>query len=174
MGHVVWTLREAEEALPAQQTFWISNCDCREKKGGGCQKGMRVCLGFHPEATSTDHGRVPVDRVEVSKLFAFAKAKKLIARPYLTDAADCVAVCFCCDCCCAYLHGGGKNVAGKSIQATDMSRCNSCGLCVDSCHFHARTLGKGILKIDKDGCYGCGLCVVDCPMDAIAMVPRRK
>lgn len=46
MGHLVWTPGETRRIIPDQETFWLSDCECRAEKGGRCKKGMRVCLGF--------------------------------------------------------------------------------------------------------------------------------
>jgi len=101
MGHVIWTLDESIGAIPAQRDFWLSNCGCREDNGSKCSKGMKVCLGFTEEATSTPHGREKIGRDGVEKLLVFAREQNLVPRPYLDEAGNVTAVCFCCPCCCS-------------------------------------------------------------------------
>lgn len=172
MGHVIWTLEEAAAAIPRQKDFWLSNCGCREDNGSKCSKGLQVCLGFSEEATSTPHGREKISRDRVQELLAFAREQKLVPRPYLDEAGTVTALCLCCPCCCSYIKGSYPNIAGKSIETTDMAACNSCGACVDLCYFGARKLEYGALKVDKAKCYGCGVCVADCPSGAIKMAKR--
>lgn len=175
MGHVVWTMEEAVRALPAQDIFWLSNCSCREEKGSVCGKGMRVCLGFSESATSTSNGRGPISRKEMYELLKFAKAEKLVPRPYLDDQGTMTALCLCCPCCCDYTLGkpGAENIAGPSIEATAMELCTSCGSCADVCYFGARQIGgDGLLKIDRSKCFGCGLCADACAPGAVKMGKR--
>jgi ferredoxin len=174
MGHVVWTMEEVKKVLPDQETFWLSDCICREEKGNKCKKGTRVCLGFSEKSTSTPHNRGPIDRKAMMELLELAKTEKLVSRPYINDDGKAVAVCFCCPCCCDYIPGkpDAVNVAGPSVEATDMALCAACGECVDLCYFGARKVVDGVLKIDQTKCYGCGLCVDVCAPGAIKMRKR--
>ena len=174
MGHVIWTMDEVKKAIPDQDTFWLSNCVCRDGKGGTCKKGLRVCLGFSENATSTPNNRGPITRAEMIKNLEFASTEKLVPRPFIGDDGKVNGVCFCCPCCCVYILGvpGMVNVAGPSVEATDTAACVSCGMCVDLCYFGARKIVDGTLKVDKSKCYGCGLCVDTCSSGAISMKPR--
>lgn len=175
MGHIIWTMDEVVKALPARDTFWLSDCACRGKKNVKCEKGTRVCLGFSEEATSTPNNRGPIRREEMEDLLKFAKVENLVPRPYLNDQGGVTAVCFCCPCCCDYILGkpGSDNVAGPSIEATDSATCVSCGLCVPLCYFGARKLDAGgVLRVDRSKCFGCGVCVDACAPGAIKMVNR--
>lgn len=176
MSHVVWTLDEAKKAMGDRDTFWLSDCACRQDRGGKCAKGMRVCLGFSEQATSSQSNRGQVGRKEVEELLQFAKTEKLVPRPFLDDNGTMIALCLCCPCCCDYILGkpGLENIAGPSIEATDMDACVSCGECVPACYFGARKLDDdGALKIDRSKCYGCGLCVDTCAPAAIKMVKKN-
>jgi len=174
MGHVIWTMKEAREVIDKQENFWLSDCSCREGRGNKCKKGQRVCLGFSEQATSTSTNRGRVDKAEVEKLLKFAAEEELVPRPFVDEDGRAIAVCFCCPCCCDYILGkpGTENVAGKSIERTDRSKCTACGSCVDICYFGARKIENGALKIDSAKCYGCGLCVDACAPGAVTMTAR--
>jgi len=165
---------EVIKALPDQETFWLSDCACREEKGNKCNKGIRMCLGFSEKSTSTPNNRGPINKKEMRELLKFARAEELVPRPWINDEGKVTAVCLCCPCCCDYILGkpGEVNVAGPSIESTDMALCAACGSCVDVCYFGARKLVDGILKVDKTRCYGCGLCVDACAANVVKMVPR--
>ncbi|MBI5625491.1 MAG: 4Fe-4S binding protein [Elusimicrobia bacterium] len=172
MGHVVWTYEDTLEAMPAGDRFWLSDCGCRADKGGACGKGLRVCLGFTPEATSTPSNRGPVDRSAVAELFRFARESRLVARPWVADDGKVTAVCFCCPCCCSYIRGENPNVAGPRIESTTVEACTDCGACEPVCYFGARKLEGGKLMVDRDKCFGCGLCETVCPTECVRMVAR--
>ncbi|MBI5884165.1 MAG: 4Fe-4S binding protein [Elusimicrobia bacterium] len=172
MGHVVWTYEDTRKALPDGDAFWLSDCSCRKDEGGGCKKGMRVCLGFSPEATSTPDNRSPVGRKQVEDLFKFARAENLVPRPWVTDDGKVTAVCFCCPCCCTYILGKTGNAAGPKIESTIIEACTDCGACEPVCYFGARKMSGGKLEILRDKCFGCGLCAPACPAEAIRMAPR--
>lgn len=172
MGHVVWTLEDVKAALPAQDTFWLSDCACRKEAGGGCKKGLRVCLGFSPESTSTADRRGPVGRREVDELLRLSEAENLVPRPWLDDGGKVAAVCFCCPCCCAYILGKEPNVAGPKKESTDRRACQDCGACESVCYFGARKVVGGKLEVLAAKCFGCGLCVGACPTSAVAMIHR--
>lgn len=171
--HEVWTMEELIAVVPKQDKYWLSNCGCREEKGKKCKKGLHTCLGFEPGFTSTKSGLTEASRKDVDKLLAFAKEKKLVARPWVSEDGKVKASCFCCDCCCYYITTGEGNVPGKSIEKTDMDSCTQCGACVEECHFHARAMKTGKLVVDRKKCVGCGLCVSVCPAEAIQMVKRK-
>jgi ferredoxin len=88
-------------------------------------------------------------------------------------------VCSCCTCCCGPLSGilrfglAPHILKGFSIEATNISACTSCGVCVERCQFGAREMVNGNLSINKDLCFGCGLCVSTCPTKAITLVEKQ-
>ncbi|MFP4316284.1 MAG: 4Fe-4S dicluster domain-containing protein [Desulfovibrionales bacterium] len=63
-----------------------------------------------------------------------------------------------------------------STAGVDGSRCDGCGLCIDSCPVEALGIvsnpkrpGKRIVRLDKKACLGCGMCQGTCPKEAIAV-----
>jgi electron transport complex protein RnfB len=87
-------------------------------------------------------------------------------------------VCNCCSCCCYSLSGivrfglHGMVVPSTKITHTDYSKCTRCGVCVERCHFAARTLVEGAMVYESSKCVGCGLCVSTCPSHAISFTDR--
>lgn len=87
-----------------------------------------------------------------------------------------LAVCFCCDCCCAVRHGLRLGPPAfwdtvlrlPGLTVTVGSECVGCGTCVDVCHVRAITLENGRAHIGEL-CKGCGLCAAVCPEGAIVL-----
>ena len=171
--HYVCTHEEAAALIAAQERFWLSNCGCREGRGGCTHSRMDVCLGFAPTANSGGHDLREVSRAEVAELLAEAAAKHLVTRPFRSaeDPTITEGICFCCSCCCGYFLDGDEVCdKGKLLEETEQTQCVNCGSCVEVCYFHARSLVDGELVIDRDACYGCGLCQDVCAIECIKMV----
>ena len=60
-------------------------------------------------------------------------------------------------------------IASK-VAVIDEDLCTECGLCEESCRFHAISDSK----VDPLGCEGCGVCAHICPENAIEMVERQS
>lgn len=189
--HYVCTYDEAKKKIDDHETFWVSNCGCREGKkveegGEGCKRSrMDLCLFFDDkEMTGTGTGWKKVDRDFVDAILKEAKEKHLVTRPfhYNEDRQHDQGICFCCDDCCAYFKGDEWGCdPGKYIEKTDMDACTHCGDCVSVCYFKARNIVDGMLQVTRekkegcyggDGCAGCGLCVDVCPAHCIGLVGR--
>ncbi len=61
---------------------------------------------------------------------------------------------------------------GEYIAAVDTSLCTGCGLCEETCQFHAISDqmvdgGETVARVDRNKCYGCGLCRSTCQEGAI-------
>jgi len=88
-----------------------------------------------------------------------------------------LAVCFCCECCCAVqrgMHQGPPTLLravqplpGLSVFVGD--ECVNCGECVEVCPTRAISLDHTRAMISKD-CKVCGLCVNACPNGAISVI----
>ena len=89
-------------------------------------------------------------------------------------------VCSCCSCCCGLLSGvlrfglAPHLITPQAFTVTDMSACNDCGLCVESCHFGAREMIDGSFSFNPSQCFGCGLCVNKCPTYAIELIDKPE
>jgi Pyruvate/2-oxoacid:ferredoxin oxidoreductase delta subunit len=173
--HYVCTWDEARALVDTHDQFWVSNCGCRERRGGCARSRMDVCLMFNPEDQGSGSGKKEITRSQVDEILKEAEAKYLVTRPFRNDLNKAVTdgICFCCDDCCGYfLDPTDRCDRGKLIEITDLNRCTHCGLCVDVCYFLTRTMVEGKINVDRDYCFGCGLCVAICPEKCIDMILR--
>ena len=174
--HYTCTLDEAREITDSFEQHWISNCECREKRGPCKRSGIFLCLQFKPKTAATGTGIRPVTRTEIDQLFEEAKKTHLVTRPFRDENDKSVTdgICFCCDCCCDFfaLEDPSPSNKGRTIEVTDMELCNHCGTCEEYCYYKARLWDGEELTIIEDECYGCGICVDVCPEEAITMTLR--
>jgi ferredoxin len=175
--HYVCTLDDARELVERATEYWVSNCGCREEKGGCGRSRMDVCLQFRGGTAASGTRMRQVTRREVEAILVEARTKMLVSRPFRDPAApgEAEGICFCCDCCCGYFHEADEKCdKGSSIEQTDLDACTGCGECVSACYFGAREVMEAEgLAVNADLCYGCGLCVDACEAGLIRMVPRE-
>jgi len=173
--HYVSTREEARRLVADHDTFWVSNCGCREKRGACKRSRMDLCLML-ADVPPTGSGKRKATREEAEEILRLAESAHLVTRPFRNEdrtATD--GICFCCDDCCSYFANPTERCdKGAFIESTDLDVCTQCGECVDVCHFRARTMADGELAVDRDKCYGCGLCMDVCPLRCIEMIPRLK
>lgn len=175
--HYVTTLEEAREIIDAHKRFYISNCNCREHRGPCSRSRMDVCLQFKSKTVADGSGKRKATREEVEDILHEAQFKSLIARPFrnMDNMSVIDGICFCCDDCCGYFTGKGREVAcdkGAYIEKTNLDACNGCGACAEACFFKARAPGDETVTVNEDLCYGCGNCVPLCPSGCISMIKR--
>jgi Pyruvate/2-oxoacid:ferredoxin oxidoreductase delta subunit len=172
--HYVSTLDEGRELAARHDRFWVMDCGCRLERGSCSRSRIDVCLFFQDANPGWGSGKREVTPKEVAELFAEARTKHLVSRPFRNDArTDTEGICFCCDDCCGYfLHPHEVCDRGKLMEQTDRGACTDCGLCPDLCHFGARKTVEGKLLVLHENCYGCGLCLDVCPEACIEMVRR--
>lgn len=176
--HFVCTYEEAKRLIEENNTFWLSNCGCREERSGCKRSRIDVCLGFKQDTTSTTAGLRQISIDDALATLEEARGKKLIARPYRNeDRSEVDGICFCCDCCCGYFVSAKKDEyvcdKGTCIEETGIESCSHCGDCVDVCYFKARNMIDDRLVVTRQNCYGCGLCVGVCPERVVRMVQRQ-
>jgi ferredoxin len=172
--HYVCTPDEVREIADRHGRFWISDCGCRKNRGPCRRSRADVCLQFKAKTAAAGPTR-EVGRDFVEGIFAEAKEKRLVPRPFRDDKGETEGICFCCDDCCSCFTKIGNEQCDKGamIESTNLVLCINCGTCVDACLFGARQY-DGELHVDREKCYGCGLCAGACLEGCIRMVPREK
>ena len=168
--HYVCSLDEARRLVSRQDRLWVSNCGCREERRGCRKSRIDLCLMFRGDIQPSGSGMHEITRGEVELIFAEAKARGLVTRPFRDEKTrtETEGICFCCDCCCGYFRNKDEVCdKGDLVESTDRDLCNDCGDCVEVCHFGARLMREDRLAVLHGNCYGCGLCVGACPENAV-------
>ncbi len=58
---------------------------------------------------------------------------------------------------------------GSQKARIDPALCTSCGLCAQTCRFHAIRRSGAVYAINEYACEGCGVCAYQCPCGAAAL-----
>jgi ferredoxin len=172
--HYVCTHYEAEKLIKSHTQFWVSNCGCRELRGGCNRSRLDVCLMFKGDTGASGSGLREISPEEARAILAEANDKMLVARPFrnMADMSETEGICFCCDDCCGYFLDKNEICdKGSLIAFTHLKSCSACGDCIEYCHFGARYFENKQITTDYAKCYGCGLCAIACPETCIDMVP---
>ena len=183
--HRVLNLEKAKEYLDKAHSIAVLNCDCRTTRGN-CDAPLDVCIVMDSAAESIlskddlkDKNPRRITKDEAMQVLARSHEAGLVHMAYDVMGENRVnAICSCCSCCCAILSSVlrfglfPQLLTSDTISATDMSKCTSCGICVERCQFGAREMVDGSLTINHKLCMGCGLCVTKCPTDAIRLVAK--
>lgn len=175
--HFVCTLDEARGFVERAEEYWVSNCGCREERGGCARSRMDVCLQFRGNTAAGGSGMRQIARSEVEEILREVRSKMLVPRPFRDPEVrgGVEGICFCCACCCGYFRNQDEKCdKGPSIEETDLDACTGCGECVSACYFGAREVTADGLGVAADKCYGCGLCVDACEAGLIQMVARDR
>jgi ferredoxin len=175
--HFVCTHDEGWQIVEKNQRYWLSNCGCREQRGECKHLRMDVCLFFQRDFSGSGSAMHEVDVEEIKRLFAEAREKHLVVRPFRDDRvrARVAGICFCCDDCCGYfLDPQEKCDKGRYQERTNLGDCTHCGECVQVCYFGARTMIGEELSVAAVKCYGCGLCTDVCPAGCVEMIDRNS
>ena len=175
--HYVCTHDQARELAAGFETFWVSNCGCREGREEGCARSrIDVCLMFAGDIEASGSGLTEIAKGDLDEIFDEATSKQLVTRPFrgYENRSKTEGICFCCDDCCGYFLDPAEVCdKGTLIEKTATDACTDCGLCPDVCYFHAREMKDGKLVVTRELCYGCGLCVDVCPERCIEMIGRK-
>ena len=171
--HYVCTHERARQLVDAQEHFWVSNCGCRESRGGCARSRMDLCLMFTADDPGSGSGKREITWSQAAAILDEAADKFLVARPWRNDDRSAtIGICFCCDDCCGYfLDPSERCDKGDLVAQTDLDACTHCAACADVCYFHARAMAGEKLTVAPQRCYGCGLCMAVCPQDCIHMAP---
>lgn len=177
--------QEILEIISRSQVVGVGECYCRTTHKN-CNHMTKTCMGMAlPGGKSLHDIRYKdvsfktVSKEEIIKLLNQADDEGLVHQLiYFPTPNYYYVICNCCDCCCEALHnfkkfGSPQIVKSDFIQQTGNSKCVSCGSCVESCHFGARTIKNNKLVLDQLKCFGCGLCIRKCPENAIKLIKKR-
>jgi ferredoxin len=190
--HRVLSFDDVKQYLIESSTISLLDCFCRTEKGN-CDRPVQNCIALNGKAenivASKDDleswpGNLNPREVDVEEallvlkqsheagLVHMAYTQKKDKRPDDVDY-----ICSCCSCYCGPLSGVIRFgiapwLTSYSTSVTDLSKCNSCGICEERCQFGAQEMVNGSLAFNPDLCFGCGLCVSTCPTNAIILVNK--
>jgi electron transport complex protein RnfB len=170
----------------ARDRIAVANCICRQSQGilgDPCKTTDLVesCLIIGP-----DHARRHVEmgigrfitKEEAFGILDRAREAGLVLQPENSQRPE--AICCCCGDCCVLLKMLSRHPRPVELYVTnfhvevDAGQCDACGLCVDKCQLHARTLVDGVAVVDLDRCIGCGVCVTLCPSGSNRLVKNER
>lgn len=172
----------------ASDIFILDECICRgllkcenHPRDIGC-----IALGNAVRRMHPSHGHLATKNEAIAHVQRASAAGLIanIAHVWIDPAAfgltrfdRLMFICFCDDCCCLYrthmrkrgpnLDRAYKRLPGISVE-TDLTLCDSCGVCAENCFVAAITLSEGKISISGD-CKGCGRCVEICPRGALRL-----
>ena len=189
VNNTVLNLDSVKHYLEKARKISVMDCPCRTKRKH-CDAPLDTCLMLDDMAEFSEtekfrgsHAKSHVHNLTVEealKVVEKAHTAGLVPMAYMrTDTPKPEGVnfiCNCCSCCCSIfgltLRFGMAPHILKSVATTltDESKCTSCGVCVDRCHFGARKIVNGKMGYNKDLCFGCGLCVDTCPTESIKLI----
>ncbi len=126
--HWVSTHEEASAMIKAHSKFWVSNCGCREPKGGCDQSRMDVCLDF-TNSGGSGGGICFCCSCCCSYFINFKDGTcdkgSQIAQTDSTTCTDCGA---CIDIC----YFNARKMTDNELTV-DLDKCYGCGLCPSLC-----------------------------------------
>lgn len=165
--------------------FILGRCPCRSAEGCTTAPHDFGCL-FLGEATAGISDKIGRQtdaagaQAHMEKALSLGLVPMIVHSSFDANMLDLpyhrmLAVCFCCDCCCAVRSRMrlGPSTFDDTIQRMPGLRveigpeCNACGECHAVCPVSAIEFGEdGVSEIDQTRCKGCGMCVQVCPQDA--------
>jgi Pyruvate/2-oxoacid:ferredoxin oxidoreductase delta subunit len=183
--HMVLNYDNIKQHVEEAKTISVIDCGCRTKMKR-CDGPIEVCLGLNDKAekflTEPIYKEKRPHRISKEEAIDILKKTNeagLVHMAYVHKDGENEGkpdvICSCCSCCCEILgatlrYGLSPHVLKASAKSeTEESKCTSCGVCVERCHFGARKMANEGLEYDKNLCFGCGLCVNTCPTQAITL-----
>lgn len=165
----------------------VNECACRA--GNRCREYPRGtgCLFLGEAGGDIDPGLArPVSVEEAREHIRGARGHGLLpcivhgsfdSSLFRIDYRRMLAICFCCNCCCAFradMRGGPLAYLDRitklpGIEVAGLGRCRGCGACVEACPFGAVRLGESGPEFG-DLCKACGRCADACPAGNIAVI----
>ncbi len=177
----VLALDQMNRLLRKARRIAVGDCECRAKVKG-CDAPLDVCL-YLDDAAEEQVARGMGEMIDLKTALDTLRRSHeagLVHVAYTESAGkDPCYICSCCACCChsftAMQRFGFSDaiVSSDKVAVQNEQLCDDCGLCVDRCHFKARTMKNGKLAYREDMCFGCGLCMSVCEDEAISLHDRH-
>ena len=176
--------QEIRELIEKYDDIAIGNCYCRQHQeflDNPC-KMIEItpsCMTLGKSARHTsNHGFSKMvtkeEALEVLKKCEDAGLVHKAYHKYGNSAAEEVAICNCCNCCCMTAR---DCLIFPVVNETnylaniDEDLCIGCGTCVDLCYNKAIELNDdNIAERIEEYCAGCGVCAYHCPEKAISLI----
>ena len=176
----IYEFQELSRIIEDATTLAQTECGCRTDMGN-CKNPKEGCIALdeHAEMWIREEIGRPISKEDALEALENGVRHGLVNVAYVRDRGKADVICTCCECCCdslgAMIRFGYSDqvLESRMIAVLDEESCTDCGLCVDACHFKARSMVDGRLVFDEGACAGCGLCVHVCEFDAIVMVERE-
>jgi Pyruvate/2-oxoacid:ferredoxin oxidoreductase delta subunit len=171
------------EMVNAQEVVGVAECFCRKARtvvGKACEHPLETCFVFNEFAEGL---------IEVGLARQLTKPEALeilrhceeVGLVHNADNAEghLRTLCNCCSCSCVIMnaihHGSTSSGApSRFVVSHDVSKCITCGDCVEICPANCRQIENGKMVVDSAKCLGCGLCVTKCKQSANHMDSRQK
>lgn len=157
----------------------VIDCPCRKGMENPCLP-LDVCLIVgEPFASfvlehNPDSSRM-ISSAEARQILEQEAQRGHVSHAFFKDAVlnRFYAICNCCSCCCgamkAHRNGTPMVISSGFICNVNEEKCIACGICIDTCQFHALSLNDHLI-CDAALCMGCGVCVSHCTQEALMLV----
>jgi NAD-dependent dihydropyrimidine dehydrogenase PreA subunit len=189
--------QKIRELIEKADDIAVGNCYCRQHQeflGNPCHMidltPSCMTLGKSARHTSNHGFSKMVSKEEALEILKKCEDAGLVHKAYHkygNSAAEEVAICNCCNCCCMTARDCLIfPVVNETnyLAEIDEDLCIGCGTCVDLCYNKAIELNDDdIAERIEEYCAGCGVCAYHCPENAISliegprmvrMIPPRK
>ncbi len=179
LEHVIPYVRARDIVLQNPDHIVVIACPCRSIRPDPCLP-LDVCLVVGEPFASFVAEHYPgrsrwITSQEAVAILQAEDERGHVHNAFFKDAmlGRFYAICNCCACCCGAvgLHHSGTPMLASSgyVAQPEAELCIGCGVCVDSCQFHALALHDDVINVDYDACMGCGVCVAQCAQGALSL-----
>ncbi len=179
LDHVIPYVHARDIVLQNPDHIVVIECPCRSIRPNPCLP-LDVCLVVGEPFASFVAEHYPgrsrwITSQEAVEILQAEDERGHVHHAFFKDAmlGRFYGLCNCCACCCGAVgmhHEGTPMLASSGYVAqSEAELCIGCGVCVDSCQFHALSLDDDVIAVDYDACMGCGICVAQCAQEALAL-----
>ena len=176
--------QEIRELIEKYDDIAVGNCYCRQHQeflDNPCKMieitPSCMTLGKSARHTSNHGFSKMVSKEEALEVLKKCEDAGLVHKAYHkygNSAAEEVAICNCCNCCCMTARDCLIfPVVNETnyLASIDENLCTGCGTCVDLCYNKAIELNDDDkAEREEEFCAGCGVCAYHCPENAISLI----